>query len=391
MVHLFDELVKTIPDGGHLMLDEAKWRHALDGVAQSNVATYAPRIAVDHASGPGQDRGEKKNERALDFGLSVKLTNPDEAKGTGKRRPIRGNEWHGQAQCRHRHDADQPVGSGETKQGQAMKLSDFRNLDFNNIGGWAHGVKLTFCALLFGSRAPCQRPAGRSEAKADKAPGSERVSNKQAKVVNLDAQSSSTRCATFAPVVARIAEQDGNACWWISSPNRAAFGGFQTQLFQPGAESIKEGFAGAHSIARPTGTYHQFGASSAAWPRCHAGYPYHARCIARNPLRRPSVVAGGTVRTYRARRRRRRWQRAEEPAAGRKIERAHRSHIQTGTSADGAALALLAGCTGGMGDLQQWVAQEKAKGAGSAVARVEDIRDVCLPGSGQARSVRAEP
>ena len=31
-----------------------------------------------------------------------------------------------------------------------MKLSDFRNLDFNNIGGWAQGVKLTFCTLLFG-------------------------------------------------------------------------------------------------------------------------------------------------------------------------------------------------------------------------------------------------
>jgi type IV pilus assembly protein PilO len=31
-----------------------------------------------------------------------------------------------------------------------MKLSDFRNLDFQNAGGWPQSVKWAFCILLFG-------------------------------------------------------------------------------------------------------------------------------------------------------------------------------------------------------------------------------------------------
>ena len=31
-----------------------------------------------------------------------------------------------------------------------MKASDFRNLDFQNAGGWPQSVKMAFCVLLFG-------------------------------------------------------------------------------------------------------------------------------------------------------------------------------------------------------------------------------------------------
>ncbi|HET7064202.1 MAG TPA: fimbrial protein, partial [Rudaea sp.] len=31
-----------------------------------------------------------------------------------------------------------------------MKLSDFRNLDFQNAGGWPQSVKWAACTLLFG-------------------------------------------------------------------------------------------------------------------------------------------------------------------------------------------------------------------------------------------------
>ena len=75
-----------------------------------------------------------------------------------------------------------------------MKLSDFRNLDFNNIGGWAQGVKLTFCALLFGLIVLAgwwfmvsdqqddlrQRQGQETRLKSE-------FSEKQVKVVNLDA------------------------------------------------------------------------------------------------------------------------------------------------------------------------------------------------------------
>ena len=31
-----------------------------------------------------------------------------------------------------------------------MKASDFRNLDFTNVGSWAQSVKIVACVLLFG-------------------------------------------------------------------------------------------------------------------------------------------------------------------------------------------------------------------------------------------------
>lgn len=92
MVHLFDELVKTIPDG--VRLSDMKQNGdtlTLDGVAQSNasVATYMRNLDAS----PWLTRSDlvkteaKKNDKRdrFDFGLMVKLTNPDEkAKAAAK-------------------------------------------------------------------------------------------------------------------------------------------------------------------------------------------------------------------------------------------------------------------------------------------------------------------
>ena len=85
MVHLFDELVKTIPDGVRLMsMKQNGDTLTLDGVAQSNasVATYMRNLeASPWITHPDLAKTEaKKNDKRerFDFGLSVKLTNPDE-------------------------------------------------------------------------------------------------------------------------------------------------------------------------------------------------------------------------------------------------------------------------------------------------------------------------
>lgn len=88
MVHLFDELVKTIPDGVRLnALKQNGETLTLDGVAQSNasVATYMRNLdASPWLSGSDlqktqkiEGKGGDKRDR-FDFGLTVKLGKPED-------------------------------------------------------------------------------------------------------------------------------------------------------------------------------------------------------------------------------------------------------------------------------------------------------------------------
>ena len=86
MVHLFDELVKTIPDSVRLtsMAQNGKSLH-LDGVAQSNasVATYMRNIdATPWLGSPDLGKTENKSgDAALPFvfNLDTKLTKPEDS------------------------------------------------------------------------------------------------------------------------------------------------------------------------------------------------------------------------------------------------------------------------------------------------------------------------
>lgn len=85
MVHLFDELVKTIPDGVRLAtMKQNGDTLTLTGVAQSNasVATYMrnldnsqwlKRSDLQQTIAKGNDKRDR-----FEFGLSVKLTSPEE-------------------------------------------------------------------------------------------------------------------------------------------------------------------------------------------------------------------------------------------------------------------------------------------------------------------------
>ena len=100
MVHLFDEMVKTIPDGARLnTLKQGGDTLTLEGFAQSNasVASYmrnldnSPWLTHSDLQKTEAARATQKRDR-FSFGLTVKLTDPDtkakakaeaEAKGKG--------------------------------------------------------------------------------------------------------------------------------------------------------------------------------------------------------------------------------------------------------------------------------------------------------------------
>ena len=97
MVHLFDELVKTIPDGVRLTsLKQAGDTLTLEGQAQSNasVASYMRNLDASpyltHSDlKKTEAKGNDKRNR-FEFGLDVKVRkteNPDDAQGSDKTAP----------------------------------------------------------------------------------------------------------------------------------------------------------------------------------------------------------------------------------------------------------------------------------------------------------------
>jgi len=105
MVHLFDEMVKTIPDGARLnALKQAGDTLTLEGFAQSNasVASYmrnldgSPWLTHSDLQKTEATKGSEKRDRFV-FGLNVKLTDPDakakakaeaEARANGTAMPV---------------------------------------------------------------------------------------------------------------------------------------------------------------------------------------------------------------------------------------------------------------------------------------------------------------
>ncbi|HET8897435.1 MAG TPA: PilN domain-containing protein, partial [Rhodanobacteraceae bacterium] len=90
MVHLFDELVKTIPDSVRLtdLAQNGENLH-LDGVAQSNasVATYLRNLEASHWLG-GTDLKKTENKDTDSslpyvFSIDLKLTKPEEKNADG--------------------------------------------------------------------------------------------------------------------------------------------------------------------------------------------------------------------------------------------------------------------------------------------------------------------
>jgi type IV pilus assembly protein PilO len=161
-----------------------------------------------------------------------------------------------------------------------MKLSDFRNLDFSNIGGWAQGVKLSFCGLLFVLLMLAgwwfwisDQQDELQQKQSQEIQLKKEFTEKQAKVVNLDAlkQQLDDMRDMLRQLLRQLPSKTEMPELLVDISQTALSAGLQTQLFKPGPESVKEGFYAEKPIQlRMVGTYHQFGAfisGVAALPR----------------------------------------------------------------------------------------------------------------------------
>lgn len=195
-----------------------------------------------------------------------------------------------------------------------MKLSDFRNLDRGNIGGWPQSVKMTICIVLFvllvaagwyleinDQQDQLQQKQGQEEQL------KKEFSEKQAKVVNLDAlkdQLNEMR-SMLRQLLRQLPSKTEMPELLVDVSQTALSSGIATQLFQPGAEAVKEGFYAERPIQlRMLGTYHQFGkfiSGVAALPRVVILTMHD---VALKPTDAKSSNGGqllleGTVKTYR--------------------------------------------------------------------------------------------
>lgn len=150
-----------------------------------------------------------------------------------------------------------------------MKLSDFRNLDRNNIGSWPQSVKFALCGVLFvllvvlgwfwsikDQQETLETKRGTEEQlKKD-------FHEKQGKVVNLELlrkQVDDLR-ERLEQAKHQLPSKTEMPQLLVDVSQSALSAGIETQLFQPGQEVVKEGFYAEKPIQlRMLGTYHQFG------------------------------------------------------------------------------------------------------------------------------------
>ena len=161
-----------------------------------------------------------------------------------------------------------------------MKLSDFRNLDRNNIGGWPQGVKLTFCIILFGLLMLggwyffiTDRQDDLDQKQGKEVQLKKEFSDKQAKVVNLEAlrEQLDEMRDMLRQLLRQLPSRTEMPELLVDVSQTALSTGIETQLFKPGNETVKEGFYAEKPIQlKMLGTYHQFGnfiSGVAALPR----------------------------------------------------------------------------------------------------------------------------
>jgi type IV pilus assembly protein PilO len=196
-----------------------------------------------------------------------------------------------------------------------MRLSDFRNLDFRNAGGWPQSVKMVFCVLLFGLLMLAgwwfviyDQQDDLEKRQAQEEQLKKEFHDKQGKVANLAAlkQQLDDMRDILRQLLRQLPSKTEMPALLVDISQTALSAGLETQLFQPGAESVKEGFYAEKPIAlRMLGTYHQFGtfiSGVAALPRVVILTMHN---VSLTPVAGPNgtstgqLVLEGTVKTYR--------------------------------------------------------------------------------------------
>jgi type IV pilus assembly protein PilO len=196
-----------------------------------------------------------------------------------------------------------------------MKASDFRNLDFQNAGGWPQSVKVAACALLFGILALAgwyfiihDQQDDLEKRQTQEELLKKEFHEKQGKVANLAAlkQQLDDMRDILRQLLRRLPSKTEMPGLLVDISQTALSAGLETQLFQPGAESVKEGFYAEKPIAlRMLGTYHQFGtfiSGVAALPRVVILTMHNVSLkpiASANGGASGQLLLEGTVKTYR--------------------------------------------------------------------------------------------
>ncbi|MBZ0223512.1 MAG: type 4a pilus biogenesis protein PilO [Dokdonella sp.] len=147
-------------------------------------------------------------------------------------------------------------------------LDDLRNLDRNNIGGWSAGVKAFFAILIvvvilflgwwFKIRAQQEEL---ETARAQEITLQREFATDQAKVVNLEPyRKQLADMQEMLQTMLRQLPSKTEMPELLNNITQAALSaGIETELFQPGAEVMKDFYAEKPIQLRMLGTYHQFG------------------------------------------------------------------------------------------------------------------------------------
>lgn len=190
-----------------------------------------------------------------------------------------------------------------------MKLSDFRNLDFRNSGSWPQGVKLVFCGLLLAILLTAGWwfiISGQQDDLAARQKQEEQLKkdfhDKQQRVANLALlkQQLDDMRDILRQLLRQLPSKTEMPALLVDISQTALSAGLETQLFQPGAETVKEGFYAEKPITlRMLGTYHQFGtfiSGVAALPRVVILTMHN---VSLRVARGGQLMLEGTVKTYR--------------------------------------------------------------------------------------------
>jgi len=197
-------------------------------------------------------------------------------------------------------------------------FDDLRNLDRNNIGGWPKSIKTFFAVLIiavillggwwFEIR---DQQADLEQQQQKEVTLKKEFSTKQGKVVNLEAyrKQLDDMKEMLRTMLRQLPSKTEMPDLLVDISQTALAAGIVVDLFQPGAEVIKEFYAEKPIQLKMLGTYHQFGtfiSGVASLPRVviltmHdvSLRPFKAAANAPAPKTGGQLMLEGTVKTYR--------------------------------------------------------------------------------------------
>ncbi|MGH8054447.1 MAG: type 4a pilus biogenesis protein PilO [Stenotrophomonas sp.] len=195
------------------------------------------------------------------------------------------------------------------------KKFNAKELDFNNIGNWPQKAKMVFCALLallivvLSFLLVVRGQMNDLESLESKETSlRQEFSNEQQRAANLEPlkQQLAQMEQVLQQMLRQLPSKTEMPDLIIDVSQTALSSGLNNELFQPGAESLKEFYAEKPIALRLVGSYHQFGAfvsGVASLPRVVILTMHDINLKPKDPkgviARGGALELSGTVKTYR--------------------------------------------------------------------------------------------